>query len=288
MSLDDQEPLAPLPFTPARATLWMLGASLLMVMALLMLLSMNPAAEKDHVSLGALSAAVFLGVSALLVGKYPAGPHISEAIGLRPCSPGLVGLGFLIGASAQIPAEAIALLTEKIAPLSEQEAMAREALFSDVTPVRAVALVIVLTGLVPLAEESFFRGAIFGALRRDGSAPWIAALVAGIGFVLCHFNLRLLLPIGLVAVILGILRASSGSLWPSLAAHAAFNAVTVVSGVTRWQAPELGVTAQLGGAAFCGLAVYGAFSLARRSGRALQNRADEAQVGEGAYDDESV
>lgn len=228
-----------------RATLWMLGALIVMLTCALLLLSFDPGAQSDQVSLGAVSAAAFLFVAALLVGAYPAGPRVSQALGLRPTHPLAVPLGFVIGALVQFPAERISGWIDLLAPLSAEDKAARAELFLAETPADAAALVLVLCLLVPFAEEAFFRGAVYGALRRAKASQWLAGSVVGFGFTFCHMNVRLLLPIALVALVLGVLRSATGSLYPALFAHVAFNGVTVVGQLAGLDFPRPGLGGEL-------------------------------------------
>src|SRR6185369_5145932 len=77
-------------------------------------------------------------------------------------------------------------------------------------------------------EELFFRGILFGALRRSYSALSTIAVVS-LCFVAAHMDLRLLLPLLPAAWLMAEVRERSGSIWPSLALHAAFNSLTLFS-----------------------------------------------------------
>lgn len=224
-------------FSPAHAALWMMGALFCMVLLLGTASSLNPEVIDDQVSLGALSAVSFLIVTSMLLGRYPGGTTLRKAIGARAVHPLLLPLAACIGFLAQVPAEGLRDFVHHLWPGDGKNEPAGILLASN-SPLEAFALVLVLVGLVPLAEEVFFRGAVYGALRRSRYSASFAALISALGFTLCHVNARLLLPIGLVAAIFGFLRASSGSLYPSLTAHMAFNAVPVVSSLQAWTKGE--------------------------------------------------
>lgn len=244
MSEEPQSFRDPADFTPARAALWMLGALIVMLSGALLWLGLNPGAEKDQVGLGAVSAAAFLFVSALLVGAYPAGPKVSQALALRASHPAALPLALAIGALAQLPAERLSSWIDRLKPLSNEELASRSQMFAVESDIQAGALIVVLCCLVPFAEEAFFRGAVYGALRRAGSTRFVAGVVVALGFVFCHMNLRLFVPLALVAVILGLLRSSSGSLLPGVIAHAAFNGFTVVGQLAGWEFPELSLVGE--------------------------------------------
>lgn len=92
-----------------------------------------------------------------------------------------------------------------------------------------IALLIVFLSVgAPIVEELFFRGLLLRSLAR-----WLGPIGGVIGsalvFGLAHFELLQLPALILFGLILGVLAQRSGRLGPGIVAHAAFNAVTVVS-----------------------------------------------------------
>ena len=84
------------------------------------------------------------------------------------------------------------------------------------------ALLIILGGLLaPLGEELLFRGVVFGWLRRWGFV--VAAIISAVVFGAAH-GINVVFP---AAIVLGLLNAyvyeKSGSIWPSVVAHATNN-----------------------------------------------------------------
>ena len=103
--------------------------------------------------------------------------------------------------------------------------------------------------IAPIAEEFFFRGFFFGALRgwrieiagRD-VGTWIAAAVTGVLFGLAHTgsaNPQYLIPLGFLGFVLCIVRWRTGSLYPCMALHSANNSLAL--GVTQlhWSPVEI-------------------------------------------------
>jgi membrane protease YdiL (CAAX protease family) len=86
----------------------------------------------------------------------------------------------------------------------------------------AVSLV-VLVVLAPIAEELMFRGLCFAAMGRY-ALPGSAAL-----FALAHGLPVLLVPIFVAGLVLGWVRARSGSLYPGMAVHMTLNAVAIAA-----------------------------------------------------------
>jgi membrane protease YdiL (CAAX protease family) len=114
-------------------------------------------------------------------------------------------------------------------------------------PYLAIATGVLACTVAPFVEESFFRGFVFRGLlnfqpgslvarQRLGAAGqfWIAALLSGFLFAASHLQPGLLLPFTGVGALFAWLFWRSGSLWPNIIAHAAFNAISFgLSAVTH-------------------------------------------------------
>lgn len=208
------------------AGLWMLGTMLAFSLVVMLIGATSPDALKDLVMLGGLSAIAFLLASALLLG--PAGRP--NTLAFRPVPAFLVLVSFFCGALSQIPARRIAMLMESISPSPPSEIAERAAMLRPTSVTHGVMLAVILVVLVPLAEEVFFRGAIFGSLRQGGKTLLAAATISGVGFLLSHLEPKLWPALGVVAAVLSALRGLSGSLVPSLAFHVGFNGFAVLDG----------------------------------------------------------
>jgi membrane protease YdiL (CAAX protease family) len=104
----------------------------------------------------------------------------------------------------------------------------------QVSPAWRVGAVLSAVVMAPLAEEIFFRGLVQSTVRRFVNAPWVSVVLASGLFVLVHAenpqNLPSLLALSLV---LGYNYERTGRLWPSIVAHALFNAVFVSLELSR-------------------------------------------------------
>jgi|SRR5690606_23292706 len=264
------------------------------------LAALRPGFTEDLVSLGTLSAAVYLLFAALLLGVY--GPQtlpeprssappdsstrrlrgdgrLLQVLGLRGTHPLLALLGLGLGVIAQIPADTVRQLVELWTPMSEEETLKRAALLTSETQLQAVMMVVVAACLVPVAEEIFFRGALFGALTRSGRRGVGAAVVTSIAFTISHADPRLWAPIGVVAAMAGYLRLVSGSLFPCLALHVGFNSVTVVGAASGWVRPYEGIqtpiSVVIGGWLFAAALLVTVGWLAHGSERAARSRSED-------------
>jgi membrane protease YdiL (CAAX protease family) len=103
--------------------------------------------------------------------------------------------------------------------------------------------------VAPMAEEFFFRGFIFGGLRRlrvviggMDVGTWMAAIITGILFGLVHAgsaSSQYLIPLGIFGFVLCLLRWRTGSLYPCMALHSVNNALALGVNQLGWNAAEI-------------------------------------------------
>jgi membrane protease YdiL (CAAX protease family) len=104
----------------------------------------------------------------------------------------------------------------------------------------------------PMAEEFFFRGFLFGVLRRmrvqvagRELGPWMAAVIVGLLFGLAHTgsaSSQYLVPLGFLGFVLCLLRWRTGSLYPCMALHSLNNSLALGVNELHWAAgPILGL-----------------------------------------------
>ena len=217
-----------LPITYPLALGWTLGTASCLLLLMRLSVSLRPAAATDVVQLGAVEALVFvLGVLGVLALHGKDAP-LPSSLGIRPTHPALPILGLALGFVAHFPAEALDAVVERHLPGSAEDLAAEASLLAASSPLRLVVVLLVIACVGPLVEELFFRGALFGALRRSHCALGAGA-VSGLCFVVGHLNYRKWPALAVVALVLTHLRVVSGSLLPSLAMHVAFNAIPVLA-----------------------------------------------------------
>jgi uncharacterized protein len=98
--------------------------------------------------------------------------------------------------------------------------------------------------VAPMAEEFFFRGFVFGALRRmrimiggHDLGTWVAALITGILFGLAHTGSaspRYLVPLGFLGFVLCLLRWRTRSIYPCMALHSINNSLALGIDQLHW------------------------------------------------------
>jgi len=112
------------------------------------------------------------------------------------------------------------------------------------------AFVVLVTVVAPIAEEFFFRGFFFTALRR-WRGPWLAAVLTGAVFGAIHVGSAAavsLVPLAFFGFVLCLLRWRTRALYPCVVLHAVNNCVAV--GVDKdlhwgWEIAALMVAANL-------------------------------------------
>jgi uncharacterized protein len=111
--------------------------------------------------------------------------------------------------------------------------------------VALIAVTFVVCVCAPLAEEFFFRGYFFGALRSNGF--WPAAVLTGLAFGLVHVfgsPIAFIVPLALLGTALCFIREKTGSLYPGIALHCLNNSIAMASSEHwSWEVPVVLVLA---------------------------------------------
>jgi len=139
----------------------------------------------------------------------------------------LWGAGLLIAALPLIFASS-AVVSSLMHVNSQKDSQPIMQLFERVAePTRKIPIILLAIVIAPLAEEFFFRGFLYGVLKRyAGALP--ALVFTGVAFAVIHLHVPSLLPLFLLACVLTLAYELSGSLLVPMTMHALFNAVTLV------------------------------------------------------------
>ena len=139
----------------------------------------------------------------------------------------LWGAGLLLTALPLIFASS-AIVSNLLHINSQKDSQPIMQLFERVAePTRKIPIILLAIVIAPLAEEFFFRGFLYGVLKRyAGGFP--ALVFTGVAFAIIHLHLPSILPLFLLACVLTLAYELSGSLLVPMAMHALFNAVTLV------------------------------------------------------------
>ena len=112
-----------------------------------------------------------------------------------------------------------------------------------------VAATVFVCVIAPICEEFFFRGFIFGGLRRmritvagRDLGTWVAAILTGILFGLAHTgsaSSQYLVPLGFLGFVLCLVRWRTRSLYPCMALHSVNNSLALGVNQLHWNGLEI-------------------------------------------------
>ncbi len=89
-------------------------------------------------------------------------------------------------------------------------------------------VVLMAVVIAPLAEETMFRGFVYGVLKRYTDAPF-AALASSLMFAIIHLHVGSLLPLWMLAVLFCLAYEITGCLLAPMILHAIFNGVSILA-----------------------------------------------------------
>ena len=179
--------------------------------------------------------------AALLFARMTAPPR-PELFGLRP-APLRRSVAYVVGGYLVFILASFAWLA--IIGQPDAKDTITEDLGAKDSTVALIAVTFVVCVCAPLAEEFFFRGYFFGALRSNGF--WPAAVLTGLAFGLVHVfgsPIAFIVPLALLGIALCFIREKTGSLYPGIALHCLNNSVAMASSEHwSWQVPVVLVLA---------------------------------------------
>ncbi len=264
------------PLSLVAALGWVAAIHLGFLWLALLLGSLREAMRYDFVALISCQLVAYgLGLFFLLR-RYAPSSAIRDFVGARSSHWGLYGLACVVGASATVPISTLLGRIEQRWPIDEGPyTLAR--LFVEAGPERQALIALGVVVLAPLLEEAVFRGAVFVPLRKRYPTTTVVLVTAAL-FALVHQVPQRLLPLFLMGIVVGYLRAASGSLATSVLAHVAFNAVPMAQiYLLGAEAEEMDVPAEqlFAATALCAAALVAFAMLAQRSRRAAEARAGD-------------
>ena len=170
----------------------------------------------------ALLAVTLVGIAFAVAGGRAGGIASPRALGLRRPLRSPIGMA----AAAYLGYIAIALVYSTLVHPQQEDVTRDLGLGQGVFGTIAAGVLIVIAA--PFAEEIFFRGFIFGGLRRRLSFP-AAAVFSGVIFGLFHFtgpgSIGVIPQLALLGFALAWLYEKTGSIYPAIAVHAVNNAL---------------------------------------------------------------
>jgi membrane protease YdiL (CAAX protease family) len=142
-----------------------------------------------------------------------------------------VPVGLVIGVVSQlvlVPIVSLPWIALLGKDLDDLDDAARELADKATDPLGVALLFVIVVLGAPVVEELFFRGLLQRSLLRR-VAPVLAVAISALVFGVTHFQLLQFPALVAFGAILGFLALRTGRLGPSIVAHMAFNAVTVIA-----------------------------------------------------------
>jgi membrane protease YdiL (CAAX protease family)/uncharacterized RDD family membrane protein YckC len=172
-----------------------------------------------------LLAVTLIGVALGFAGLRSSARSALRGLGLRGFAGSAIGLAAVAYIAYVLFA---AIYFQLVQP--EQEDITRDLGFDErgLGPVLAAVLIV---ALAPLSEEIFFRGFMFGGLRRRFPL-WAAAAISGAVFGLLHYtgpdSIGVVPQLAVLGILLAWLYERTGSLWPPTILHVFNNGIALV------------------------------------------------------------
>jgi len=155
-----------------------------------------------------------------------------SALGFRPL---VLDRAWVIAATVVGMFAVVVVYTVIVQLIGVDDLLPQSTLEGDVFDNRAL---VVMAGILavlaaPVAEETFFRGFLFGGLvKRLGIFG--AALASGFLFSLAHAQPTTLIPFTFVGMVLAWSYVYTGSIWTNIGAHLVFNLISFSVSLAGW------------------------------------------------------
>jgi membrane protease YdiL (CAAX protease family) len=225
----------------------------------------HPGAITDLVSVAACSVLAYALVFFLILRFYEPLGSIRHVLAVRTTPLVVLILAVLIGAGLAPGASWLTMAVQNRYPLSPEETDLMEKLFSAATMGRRVSLFVVLALVMPACSELFFRGVLFTLLKRGRSAATVVFATSAYQVLGGGIDARGIAPSLLLAITLGWMRRSTGSVLPPLACSIVFFAMEIVPSSFGLASPAWGLPKIAAGIGVALVSMVGIEFLSRRS-----------------------
>jgi membrane protease YdiL (CAAX protease family) len=226
--------------TPLAAALWTTALWLGENVCVSVTQALRPGALSDVVNLGACTALATSLLVFLMVRVHAREVSLRATLGVAWPAPLHVLLAIAAGAGLYPLLSTIDDLAQKRwpSPVDESEALAK--LLSVPTTSARIALVVSAFVVIPLARELFFRGLVYGEVRRATNVR-TATIASAVFYAASQLDWRSLPTTLVLGLALARLRERSGTVVAPIAAHLAYWSVAAIP-ILRGRDPMEDVT----------------------------------------------
>ena len=266
------------PISFVTAAVWVISAVLVLDVTVAITESVRPGALEDLVSLTGCHLLSYSLMVFLMLRLYEPEADVLQVLAVRRAPLLAFPLAAAIGAGLYpILSVVDDIAARRFPPTAEEQELIGK-LMSASTVSKRVALVMALVIVMPTAEEFFFRGVLFGGLRRARPALH-AILASAVYFAAVRGGGRAFGSMIALGLALAWLRSRAGSVLVSLTAHVAFFAVPVLpllAGADPMADDQYSHSLVLGGIGLAALAAGMMTWLAGRDTKMITARAEDA------------
>lgn len=263
---------------------WTIGATFLQQIAVTATEALRPGAIADLVNQTVCRILTYSILSFVMLRIYAPEGSIRDTFGIRRVALVALPLAALLGAGLAPALSTLDTIVSKRFPLDQSEIEIINKLMETRTPAQRAGIALSSVVAFPLVHELFFRGLLFGGLRRARTADGLplgsaerVIVATSVYFAASQGDPRSLPLFLALGIVTGWLRALSGSILPAFVAHAAFFAVPVVPILRGGEGDDIyprtwiigGVTLSVAAAIACWLTL-------RHDPRSEEARADDA------------
>lgn len=259
----ESAPHRPLTFLAAAG--WTLLAAILLGIAIASIDGVHPGALTDVVTIAGCKAAVYAIVLFGMLRVHEPEASIRRILAFRRPPILMVLFSLAAGAALAPPSMWLNGLLAKRYPPSPEETEALDHIFAADGAGRKLGVVLALVVVIPIADELFFRGALFTPLKKGRRAEIVVLATAAYDTLLAGLSPHQAISGLVIALVFSWMRAASGSIWPSMGARVAFFAVEVVPPIVFHRDDEPGLRLVLASVAALVVSLAGMAWVARRS-----------------------
>jgi uncharacterized protein len=209
------------------AAAWTIGAALVVDVALSVTELSRPGAALDLVNVTMCHVLAYSVMVFAMLRVYAPESSVRQVIALRGAPVLALVLAVVVGACLYPAASWLDALGAARFPTSQENNEALTKLMTSSTLARRLFLGASFVLIMPIIEEVYFRGVLFGRLRA-GRTPGMVILGTAVYFAVARFDARSFASVLAFGAVLGWMRDRTRSIATTVLAQAAFFAVPVI------------------------------------------------------------
>jgi membrane protease YdiL (CAAX protease family) len=210
------------------AAMWTIGAVFLLDLTVRVTEAVRPGASLDLINVTACHVLTYSALVLVMLRIYAPETRVREEVAFRAPAPIWVIGAALLGAGIYPALDVLDAAIARRFPMSTEDVESIGKLLAAPTVARRILIGVAFLGIIPAVCEVFFRGVLFGGLRKAGRES-LVILGTAVYFTAARApNERTLASSFALGLLLGWVRERSGSIVASFVAHTSFFLVPVL------------------------------------------------------------